>query len=165
MVKEPFINLVLSESVLGDNVLTYFEGILLIDIMSLCKKNEYCWLNNRYFMNKFNCAKSTVSKIISSWSKFGYIDIEINNSEINNSKRIIKLSEVLNKRIISIQENINISIQNNFNCENKYNKNKKDIIDNIYYINNGVEYWHGKTFESKEATIEEQDVVAKLLAM
>lgn len=38
MEKEPFISLVLPESVLGDNRLTYFERILLIDIVSLCKK-------------------------------------------------------------------------------------------------------------------------------
>lgn len=41
MEKEPFIGLVLSESVLGDNRLTYFERILLIDIVSLYKKK---WL-------------------------------------------------------------------------------------------------------------------------
>ena len=164
MLKEPFISLVLPESVLGDNRLTYFERILLIDIVSLCKKNEYCWPTNRYFMNKFNCTKPTVSKSISSLSKFGYIDIEINNSEINNSKRIIRLSEVLKKRIISIQENINTSIQNNFNHDNKYNKKKKDIIDNIYYIdNNGVEYWHGKPIESKEATMEEKEEMERIL--
>ena len=114
MVKEPFISLVLPETVLGDNRLTYFERILLIDTVSLCKKNGYCWPTNRYFMKKFDCTKPTVSKSISSLSKFGYIDIEINNSETNNSKRIIKLSEVLKKRITSIQ--------NNFN---HYNKNKK----------------------------------------
>lgn len=82
MVKEPFISLVIPESILGDNRLTYFDRILLIDIVSLCKKNEYCWPTNRYFMNNFNCKKPTVSKSISSLLKFGYIDIEINNSEI-----------------------------------------------------------------------------------
>lgn len=139
MVKEPFISLVLPETVLGDNRLSYFERILLIDIVSLCKKNVYCWPTNRYFMNKFNCTKPTVSKSISSLSKFGYIDIEINNSETNNSKRIIRLSEVLKKRITSIQGNINTSIQNNFNHDNKYNKNNKDKIDNIYYVDdNGM---------------------------
>ena len=122
MDKEPFISLVLPESVLGDNRLTYFERILLIDIVSLCKKNGYCWSTNRYFMKKFDCTKPTVSKSISSLSMFGYIDIEINNSKTNNSKRIIRLSEVLKKKIISIQGNINTSIQKNFNHDNKYNK-------------------------------------------
>ena len=164
MDKESFISLVLPESVLGDNRLTYFERILLIDIVSLCKKNGYCWPTNRYFMKKFDCTKPTVSKSISSLSKFGYIDIKINNSKTNNSKRIIRLSEVLKKKIISIQGNINTSIQNNFNHDNKYNKNKKDILDKIYYIDkNGIEYWHGVPIESKEASVEEQEEMEILL--
>lgn len=164
MIKEPFISLVLPETILGDNRLTYFERILLIDIVSLCKKNGYSWPTNRYFMNKFNCTKPTVSKSISSLSKFGYIDIEINNSETNNSKRIIRLSEVLKKRITSIQGNINTSIQNNFNQDNKYNKKKNDILDKIYYVDdNGIECWHGKPTLSKEVTIEEQEEMEKIL--
>ena len=148
MVKEPFISLVLPETVLGDNRLTYFERILLIDTVSLCEKNGYCWPTNRYFMKKFDCTKPTVSKSISSLSKFGYIDIEINNRETNNSKRIIKISEVLKKRITSIQRNANTSIQNNFN---HYNKNKKDILDKIYYVDEfGIEYWHGEPTKSKK---------------
>lgn len=164
MEKEPFISLVLPESVLGDNRLTYFERILLIDIVSLCKKNGYCWPTNRYFMKKFDCTKPTVSKSIGSLSKNGYIDIEINNSETNNSKRIIKLSEVLKKRITSIQRNANTSIQNNFNHYNKYNRNKKDILDKIYYVDEfGIEYWHGEPIESKKATKEEQEEMEKML--
>lgn len=104
-------------------------------------------------MKKFDCTKTTVSKCISSLSKNGYIDIEINNIETNNSKGIIKLSEVLKKRITSIQRNANTSIQNNFNHYNKYNKNKRDILDKIYYVDEfGIEYWHGEPIESKEAT-------------
>ena len=164
MEKEPFISLVLPESVLGDNRLTYFERLLLIELVSLCKKNGYCWPTNRYFMNKFNCTKPTVSKSISSLSKFGYIDIEINNSETNNSKRVIKLSEVLKKRITNIQGNVNTSIQNNFNHDNKYNKKKNDILDKIYYVDeNGIEYWHGIPIESSVATIEEQEEMYNLL--
>lgn len=132
-----------------------------IDIVSLCKKNGYCWPTNRYFMKKFECTKPTVSKSISSLSKFGYIDIEINNSKTNNSKRIIKLSEVLKKKIMSIRGNNNTSIQNNFNHDNK---RKKDILDDIYYIDeNGTEYWHGVPIESKETTLEEQEEMEQLL--
>ena len=107
-------------------------------------------------MKKFDCTKPTVSKSISSLSKNGYIDIEINNIETNNSKKIIKISEVLKKRITSIQ--------NNFNNYNKYNSNKKDILDKIYYVDEfGIEYWQGEPIESKEATKEEQEEMEKML--
>ncbi len=104
-------------------------------------------------MNKFDCTKPTISKSISSLSKYNYIDIEINNSEKNNSKRIIRLSEVLKKRIISIQENANASTQNNFNHYNKYKNNKKDILNDIYSVDDkGNEYWHGVKIESEKMT-------------
>lgn len=109
--QEPFISLVIPGAVLGDNRLTFLERVLLIEIVSLCKKNGYCWPTNKYFMDKFDCTKPTISKSISSLSKYNYIDIEINNSEKNNSKRIIKLSEVLKKRIMGIKENVNTSVQ------------------------------------------------------
>ena len=39
---EPFISLVIPKAVLGDNRLTFLERVLLIEIVSLCKKNGYC---------------------------------------------------------------------------------------------------------------------------
>lgn len=141
---EPFINLVIPEAVLGDNRLTFLERVLSIEIVSLCKKSGYCWPTNRYFMDKFDCTKPTISKSISSLSKYNYIDLEINNSEKNNSKRIIRLSEALKKRIMRIQENVNASVQINFNHYNKYRNNKKDILKDIYSVDEkGNEYWHG----------------------
>ena len=51
------------------------------------------------------------------------------------------------------QRNTNTSIQNNFN---HYNKNKRGILDKVYYVDEfGIEYWHGEPIESKEATKEE----------
>ena len=71
---------------------------------------------------------------------------------------------MLKKRITSIQGKVNTSIQNNFNHDNKYNKNKNDILDKIYYVDdNGIEYWHGKPTLSKEATIDEQKEMEMLL--
>ena len=47
---------------------------------------------------------------------------------------------------------------------NKYNRNKKDILDKIYYVDEfGIEYWHGESIESKEATKEEQEEMEKML--
>ena len=49
---EPFISLVIPGSVLGDNRLTFLERVLLIEIVSLCKKmdivgllTDILWIN------------------------------------------------------------------------------------------------------------------------
>lgn len=161
---DTFINLVIPTSLLGDSRLTFLERLLLIDILSLCKKKGYCWATNEYFKNLFNVSKQAISKSISSLSKYNYIDIEINNSEKNNAKRIIRLSEVLKKRITSIQENANASIQNNFNHYSKYKNNKEDILNDIYSVDDeGNEYWHDVKIESEKMTDEEVKKLEDLL--
>ena len=42
MDKEEFINIFILKSVLRDNRLTFLERLLLIHIISLCKRNGYC---------------------------------------------------------------------------------------------------------------------------
>ena len=41
-----FINLVIPTSLLGDSRITFLETLILIDILSLCKKKGYCWATN-----------------------------------------------------------------------------------------------------------------------
>ena len=63
---ETFIKLVFPTSLLGDNNLTPLERLILIYILSLCKKYGYCWATNEFFSNSFNVSKQTISKSISS---------------------------------------------------------------------------------------------------
>ena len=96
------INIFILKSVLRDNRLTFLERLLLIHIISLCKKNGYCWATNRYFCDIYNVTQVTISKSISNLATFGYIKTEYDNKGTNNSKRIIKLSEVFNLKLKSI---------------------------------------------------------------
>ena len=162
MDKEEFINVFILKSVLRDNRLTFLERLLLIHIISLCKKNGYCWATNRYFSDIYNVTTVTISKSISNLATFGYIKTEYDNTSTNNSKRIIKLSEVLNLKIKSIKDNFNTSYKQNFKqYNNKLNKKE----DSIYYKDeDGNEYWHGKLIPKNEATIEEQEELKKLLS-
>ena len=162
MDKEEFINVFILKSVLRDNRLTFLERLLLIHIISLCKKNGYCWATNRYFCDIYNVTQVTISKSISNLATFGYIKTEYDNTSTNNSKRIIKLSEVLNLKIKSIKDNFNTSYKQNFKqYNNKLNKKE----DSIYYKDeDGNEYWHGKLIPKNEATIEEQEELKKLLS-
>lgn len=158
---EEFISSLITLSILGDNRLTFLERLLLIHIISLCKKKGYCWATNKYFANIYDVTPVTISKSISNLATFNYIKTEYDNKNTNNSKRIIKLSEVLNTKIKSIKDNFNTGYKENYKqYNNKLNKNK----DNIYYKNEfGNEYWHGKLIPKKEATLEEQEYMKELL--
>ncbi len=159
-----FINLVIPTSLLGDNRLTFLERLLLIEILSLCRKLDYCWATNNYFSNLFDVSKQTISKSISSLSRYNYIVLEYDKKEKNNSKRKIKISAVLKKEILGIKEGINTSIQNNFKQYNKNNIKRNNIGPIISKDVDGVELWNGKRCESKplsESELKELEVILK----
>lgn len=153
---DTFINLVIPTSLLGDSRLTFLERLLLIDILSLCKKKGYCWATNEYFKNLFNVSKQTISKSISSLSKYGYIVLEYDRKEKNNSKRVIRLSEVLKNQILGIKNNLNTSIQENFKQYNKNNIKRNNIGPIILKDVDGIELWNGKRCESEPMSEDEQ---------
>lgn len=162
MDKEEFINVFILKSVLRDNRLTFLERLLLIHIISLCKKNGYCWYTNRYFRDIYNVTQVTISKSISNLATFGYIKTQYDNKGTNNSKRIIKLSEVLNLKLKSIKDNYNTDYKQNFKqYNNKLNKKEDSIYYKDEYDN---EYWRGKLIPKNEAIIEEQEELKKLLS-
>ena len=108
---ETFIKLVIPTSILGDNNLTPLERLLLIQILSLCNKKGYCWATNEYFKKQYNVSKQTISKSINRLSKLNYIDLQYDLKEKNNSKRLIRISDVFKKRISDIKENVNTGNQ------------------------------------------------------
>ena len=125
----------------------YFSRSNLIDITVM--------VGCGYFCDIYNVTQVTISKSISNLATFGYIKAEYDNTCTNNSKRIIKLSEILNLKLKSIKDNFNTGYKQNFKqYNNKLNKKE----DSIYYKDeDGNEYWHGKLIPKNEATIEEQE--------
>ncbi|MGN1312318.1 MAG: helix-turn-helix domain-containing protein [Bacilli bacterium] len=159
--REEFISSFITISILGDNRLTFLERLLLIHIISLSKKNGYCWATNKYFSNIYDVTTVTISKSISKLATFNYIKINFDNKNTNNTKRIIKLSDDLKNKLNSIKENLNTSYKEKFKqYNNKLNNNK----DKIYYIDeNGTEYWNGKPICKEKAALEEIEELNKLL--
>ncbi len=151
-----FINLVIPTTLLGDSRLTFLERLLLMDILSLCKKKGYCWATNEYFKNLFSVSKQTISKSISSLSKYGYIVLEYDKKEKNNSKRVIRLSDVLKNQISRIKNNLNTSIQENFKQYNKNNIKRNNIGPIMSKDIDGVELWNGKRCKYEPMSEEEQ---------
>ena len=153
---ESFIKLVFPTSILGGYNLTPLERLLLIYILSLCKKYGYCWATNEFFSDSFNVSKQTISTSISSLSNHGYIVLKYDKKEKNNSKRKIIISEVFKKRITDIQENLNTSNQENFKQYNKNNNIRKNIGPVIEYDDEGnIISWNGKPTVSEPMSEEE----------
>ena len=100
-------------------------------------------------------------------SGYARIKIEIDNTEVNNSKRKIYITdeEVLKKYSLSIENKNNTSSEKNYN-QNIINYNNK--INNkgpiISYDTDGVMLWNGKRCESEEATLEEMKELELLLS-
>ena len=161
---DTFINLVIPTSILGDSRLTFLERLLLIDILSLCKKKGYCWATKEYFKNLFNVSKQTISKSISSLSKYGYIVLEYDKKEKNNSKRVIRLSEVLKNQITGIKNNLNTSVQENFKQYNKNNMIRNNVGPIISKDTDGVQLWNGKRCESEPMSEDEQKEIKDWLS-
>lgn len=148
-------------SILRDNNLTSLEKLLLIEIISLCKQRGYCRATNKYFSNINNVSRKTISKSINNIASCNYIKIEYDNKNLNNSKRTIRLSEVLNLELNSIKENLNTSIKETFK---QYNKNNNNKINNIYTEDEeGNKYWHDIKIENKKETSEEQDILRNMI--
>ena len=155
---EKYINPITPISALTDNRISSLEKLLLMHIISLCKQKGYCWATNSYFMDIYGYSKQTISKSINKLASLTYINLNYDNEAVNNSKRTITLSEVLNKTIQDIQENFNTGMGPKFK---QYNKNN---INKIYYKDNlGNEYWNGTKISNKEATKEEQEELERLL--
>ena len=148
-------------SILRDNRLTSLEKLLLIQIISLCKQKGYCWATNKYFAELNNVSRTTISKSVNNIAASNYINIQYEQQNLNNSKRKIELTPVLNNQIKHIKESFDTGIKEK--CK-QYNKNNDNKIDKIYTKDeNGNEYWHGVKIEYNEATKEEQEEIRRLM--
>ena len=104
---------------------------------------------------------TTISKSVNNIAASNYINIQYQQQNLNNSKRKIELTPVLNNQIKRIKESFDTSIKEKFK---QYNKNNDNKIDKIYTKDeNGNEYWHGVKIEYNEATKEEQEEIRRLM--
>ncbi len=127
------------------------------------QKYGYCWATNEFFSNSFNVSKQTISKSISSLSNYGYIVLQYDKKEKNNSKRKIIVSEVFKRRISDIQENLNTSNQENFK-QYKKNNIRKNIGPVIEYDNEcNIISWNGKPTVSEPMSEEEIKELEELI--
>ena len=137
----------------------------------MCDITEKEW-NQKYLLFYNNFSKYMINYIIpdvvafyiaNSYSRKCLCDSPLYN-HINSAKDVFNINCDTKKLIPKIEEiqdikdNLNTSVQSNFN---HYNKNK---INEIYYKDKlGNEYWNGKLIEKEEATKQEIEELENLL--
>lgn len=151
-----------------DNNLKPLDKLIYAQILSISKNKGYCYATNNYFAKLNNyLTKRTNINSLKTLKIYKYIKIEIDNTEVNNSKRKIYVTdeEVLKKYSLSIENNNNTSSEKNCN-QNIINYNNK--IDNkgpiISYDSDGVMLWNSKRCESEEITLKEMKELELLLS-
>ena len=119
---------ILTAEVRYDKELTPNAKLLYSEITCLTNKNGKCWASNGYFAELYDVSPITISRLINQLAKKGYISITM--KYVANTKQI-------EKRIITINKNVNRVNQNDLGGINKKVKHpiNKIVKDNTTSIN------------------------------
>ena len=82
---------ILTADVRYDSDLKANEKLLYSEITALADRYGYCWASNQYFADLYSVSARSIRDWISHLNKKGYIQVQIDNSDINNSRRKIFL--------------------------------------------------------------------------
>lgn len=82
---------ILTADVRYDSELKANEKLLYSEITALADRYGYCWASNQYFADLYSVSARSIRDWISHLNKKGYIQVQIDNSDINNSRRKIFL--------------------------------------------------------------------------
>lgn len=145
-----------------DDTLTSQDKLLFAQIISLSRKNGFCFASNSYLSKLNNVTKRTITNSISNLNKNGYIRIELSKNEFNNTKRKIYLTDKVVWKNISIgsENNCYQGSEDNFYHNNIKNKKKNNIYANKKEI---VPWWLDKEIESTPASAEDIAEMEELL--
>lgn len=80
---------ILTADVRYDTELKANEKLLYSEITALADKHGYCWASNQYFADLYKVSVRSVQGWIRQLEKKEYIQVEIDNTDANNSKRKI----------------------------------------------------------------------------
>lgn len=135
---------ILTAEVRYDKELTPNAKLLYSEITCLTNKNGKCWASNGYFAELYDVSPITISRLINQLAKKGYISITM--KYVANTKQI-------EKRIITINKNVNRVNQNDLGGINKKVKHpiNKIVKDNTTSINTTS----NNNIEGKPSSIDE----------
>ncbi len=123
----------LISDVLNDNELRLPERAILSLLLQLSIKNGYCFANNKYFANIFNCSLSTVSKSIKKLHQLGYIIKNVPDPDRGGRRYRRYLKPELFYKPVSSNNKSSIVNDTNLNSKKTNHSIKRNNeIENIY---------------------------------
>jgi hypothetical protein len=112
-----------------NNELTFFARLIYTDILSLAKKENFCFATNQYFADLYNVSQKTVSISIKELEKELCISVELTKDSRGTYRKITPLHFVgITKTSNGMEENVKRGITK---TSNGYNKNVKPVLQNI----------------------------------
>lgn len=120
---------VLPAQVRYDKELPPNAKLIYSELVSLCRKDGFCWASNGYFAKLYGIEKNSVSRLINALRKRGYIFFKGNNKNVDG---VNNLEETLRQICITpLNNNVDPNIKENNKKIYKANKKKKQSLENI----------------------------------
>lgn len=137
--KEHYI--VIPATVLYDARLNANEKLLYGEIVSLCKKQNYCWATNEHFQNLYNMTTVSISRFISNLTREGYIKTEYVQRYNKEKSRYTKGRKIY----LTTKEEKEIRDQENKKTEENKQKSVNNSVNNKKESVNRCVNRHGKS--------------------
>ena len=99
--EKPSYYAVLPANVRYDERLRPNAKLLYAEITALCNKDGRCWATNNYFANLYKLHKKTISDLVSTLEKLGYLKITLEFVEgtKNISKRYLEIIRIVTGKL------------------------------------------------------------------
>jgi hypothetical protein len=112
-----------------NNELTFFARLIYSDILSLAKKENYCFATNQYFADLYNVSQKTVSISIKELEKVSCICVELTKDSKGTFRKITPLHFIgITKTSNGVEENVKRGITK---TSNGYNKKVKPVLHKL----------------------------------
>ena len=112
-----------------NNELTFFARLIYSDILSLAKKENFCFATNQYFADLYNVSQKTVSVSIKELEKELCISVELTKDSKGTYRKITPLHFAgITKTSNGMEENVKRGITK---TSNGYNKNVKPVLQKL----------------------------------
>ena len=111
-----------------NNELTFFARLIYTDILSLAKKEKFCFANNKHFADLYNVSQKTVSVSIKELEKYLCVSVELTKDSRGTYRKITPLHFIgITKTSNGMEENVKRGITK---TSNGYNKNVQPVLQN-----------------------------------